>query len=272
MVERDLADYIMIMPLQIPPLDPNVAARKGFRESEERLKRFWKAVTVEADERGWRVLLDGRGPKTPAGKALVLPTQAAADLVAAEWDAQQAFIDPATMPATRLASTAIDRVSQAREPVAEEIAAYAGSDALCYLADSPASLVENQARQWTPWRDWAAADLGMVLEPVEGIIHRAQSPEAITRARDLALALDDFALTGLATAVPLLGSAVLGFALQRGALSGAGAFDLSRLEESHQEGQWGVDEEAAERTASRRAETEVLDRWFRALAVAAPSA
>ena len=30
----------------IPPLDPNVAARKGFRESEERLKRFWKSVDV----------------------------------------------------------------------------------------------------------------------------------------------------------------------------------------------------------------------------------
>ena len=58
----------------IPPLDPNVAARKGFRESEERLKRFWKTVHVGEGEGGWAVLLDGRTPKTPAGAPLVLPT------------------------------------------------------------------------------------------------------------------------------------------------------------------------------------------------------
>ena len=154
---------------------------------------------------------------------------------------------------------------QAREPVAEEIAAYAGSDALCYLAEAPASLVERQARQWGGWRNWAARELGVALEPREGIIHRAQSPEAIGRVRTLALELDDFGLAALALAVPLFGSAVLGLALQRGAASGAELFEASRLDEAFQEERWGVDEEAAERTAARRAEAEMLDRWFRAL-------
>jgi chaperone required for assembly of F1-ATPase len=249
----------------IPPLDPNVAARKGFRESEERLKRFWTAVDVAERAGGWAITLDGRTPKTPAHAQLVLPTEAAARLVAEEWAAQGEFIDPATMPATRLASTAIDRVRLAREAVAEEIAAYAGSDLLCYLADHPTSLAVEQAREWTPWRDWAALELGVVLEPAEGIIHRAQDPAAVARVQDLALRLDDFALTGLATAVPLLGSAVLGLALHRGALSGEAAFELSRLDEAFQERQWGIDEEAAERTAGRRAEAVLLDRWFRAL-------
>jgi chaperone required for assembly of F1-ATPase len=249
----------------IPPLDPNVAARKGFRESEERLKRFWKAVTVESGEGGWTVLLDGRAPKTPAGARLTLPTEAAARLVADEWAAQGEHLDPATMPATRLASTAIDRVSQAREAVADEIAAYAGSDAICYFAESPASLVELQARGWEPWREWAGDVLGVKLDPAQGVIHHAQDPAAIARVRELALTLDDFALTGLAAAVPLLGSAVLGLALQRGALGGDGAFDLSRIDEHFQESQWGVDEEAAERTAARRAEAVLFERWFRAL-------
>lgn len=249
----------------IPPLDPNVAARKGFRESEERLKRFWTTADVTEMEAGWAVTLDSRTPKTPAHAQLILPTEAAARLVAGEWAAQGEFIDPATMPATRLASTAIDRVSQARQPVAEEIAAFAGSDLLCYLADHPTSLAVEQAREWTPWRDWAALELGVHLEPAEGICHRAQDPAAIARVRDLALRLDDFALTGLATAVPLLGSAVLGLAVQLGILSGEAAFELSRLDEAFQERQWGVDEEAAERTAGRRAEAVLLDRWFRAL-------
>jgi chaperone required for assembly of F1-ATPase len=253
----------------IPPLDPNVAARKGFRESEERLKRFWTAVDVKegkaAQGSAWAVTLDGRTPKTPAHAQLVLPTEAAARLVADEWAAQGEFIDPGTMPATRLASTAIDRVRQAREPVADEVAAFAGSDLVCYLADHPTALAVEQAREWTPWRDWAALELGVVLEAAEGIIHRQQDPAAMARVRELALRLDDFALTGLATATPLLGSAVLALAVQRGALSGEAAFDLSRLDEAFQERQWGVDEEAAARTAARRAEAVLLERWFRAL-------
>jgi len=249
----------------IPPLDPNVAARKGFRESEERLKRFWTDVTVQTRDGGYVVLLDGRAPKTPAHAPMVLPTEAAAKLVAEEWAGQGEFLDPATMPATRLAATAIDRVSQAREPVADEIAAYAGSDLLCYLAEHPTPLVTRQAREWAPWRDWAARELGILLEATQGIVHCPQDPAAIARVRDMALSLDDFALTGLATAVPLLGSAILGLALQRGALSGEAAFDLSRLEEAFQEEQWGIDADNAERTALRRAETMLLERWFKAL-------
>ena len=249
----------------IPPLDPNVAARKGFRESEERLKRFWTAVDVAEGEGGWAVTLDGRTPKTPAHAKLVLPTGAAARLVADEWAAQGEFIDPAAMPATRLASTAIDRVSQVREAVAEEIAAFSGSDLLCYLAEHPTSLAVEQAREWTPWRDWAAIELGVVLEPAEGIVHRPQDRAAIARVAELALRLDDFSLTGLALATPLLGSAVLALAVQRGVLAGEAAFELSRLDEAFQERQWGVDAETAERTAARRAEAMLLDRWFRAL-------
>ena len=255
--------------MHIPPLDPNVAARKGFRESEERLKRFWTAADVREGEGGqegkWAVLLDGRSPTTPAGAPVVLPTQAAARLVADEWAAQGEFLDPATMPAQRLAATAIDRVSQVREAVADEIAAYAGSDALCYPAEAPRSLVERQAAEWTPWLDWAARELSVTLAPSSGIIHRAQDPAAVARVRDLALELDDFALTGLAALTPLLGSAVLALAVVRGALSGETAFDLSRLDEAFQEDQWGVDAENAERTADRRAEAVLIDRWVRAL-------
>ena len=250
----------------IPPLDPMVAAKKGFRESEERLKRFWKEASASSEDTGgWVVLLDGRAPKTPAHNRFLLPTEAAARMVAEEWAAQGEFLDPGTMPATRLAATAIDRVAVTREPVAGEIAAYVGSDLLCYLAEHPSNLVAEQAREWTPWREWAVGELGVIVEPTQGIIHRAQPPESIARVRDLALELDDFALTALAMAVPLLGSAILGLAVQRGALGGAAAFELSRLDEAFQERQWGVDAEAEERTAARRAEAVLIDRWFRAL-------
>ncbi len=246
----------------IPNLDPMIAAKKGFSEIEARIRRFWITADVAAIEGGWAVQLDGRTPKTPAKQPLVLPTEAAARLVADEWAAQGEYMEPATMPATRLASTAIDRIGQAREAVADEIAAYAGSDAICYLGEG--ALERRQAAAWTPWRDWAERELGVQLAAASGIVHVAQSPEAVARVKALALALDDFSLTGLATATPLLGSAVLALALQRGALAAEMAFELSRLEEAFQEGQWGVDAEAAERADRIRAEAIVLQKWFEA--------
>jgi chaperone required for assembly of F1-ATPase len=84
----------------------------------------------------------------------------------------------------------------------------------------------------------------------------------------LALELDDFGLTGLAFGAALFGSAILAIALHRGWLNGEQAFELSRLDEAWQEDQWGVDDEAAQRTERLRGEAMMLDRWFRGLQAA----
>ncbi|MBP7704114.1 MAG: ATPase [Caulobacter sp.] len=231
----------------------------------QRPRRFYKAVTTGAAEGGFAVLLDGRTPRTPAGHRLVLPTQALADVVAADWEAQREEIDTVRMPAMRLAATAIDRVVTVREDVAEEVSRYAGSDLVCYRAESPSGLVEAQARAWDPLLAWADEQLGLTLETTGGILHRAQPQASLARARALALEGDHFALTGLAQAAGLFGSAVLAFAVQRGRLDGRGAHDLARLDEAWQEERWGVDYEAADRTAARLEEALLLDRWFAAL-------
>src|SRR6202012_3650377 len=103
-------------------------------------RRFYKAVSTAAAEGGVGVMLDGRPVKTPAGKALVLPSQALADDLAAEWDAQATHIVMTSMLATRLPFTAIDFVGDQRDAVAAEIARYAGSDAICYFAEAPQGL------------------------------------------------------------------------------------------------------------------------------------
>lgn len=238
----------------------------GRSDGVQRPKRFYKVVTTAPAEAGHAVLLDGRGPpKTPAGKKLILPTQALAALVAADWDAQGEEIDAAGMPAMRLAATAIDRVSAVREEVAGEVARYAGSDLTCYRADAPDSLVEAQNAGWDPLLAWAEESLGLKLSAVSGIIHRAQPDASLARARALALELDDFGLTGLAQASGLFGSTVIALALQRGRISGQTAHDLSRIDEAWQEQRWGVDYEAADRTAARLEEALLLERWFAAL-------
>ena len=125
--------------------------------------------------------------------------------------------------------------------------------------------VDRLLSAWGAWLDWAERDCGVRLHRAQGIAHVGQPVESTARVRDLALQADDFALTGLATATGLYGSAILALAVQQGALSGEDAFDLSRLDEAFQEEQWGVDAEAAGRTAARRAEAILLGHWFAAL-------
>jgi len=229
-------------------------------------RRFWKRAKAEPRAGGFAVLLDGRSAKTPGGKPLVLPTLALAELIAAEWAAQGEHLVPATMPATRLAATALDRTPAVRAETAKEVARYAAGDALCYFAEDPAELTDRERQAWEPELLWAERALGVEFVRAAGVVHRPQPPDTPARVRDHALALDDFALTALAWGAALYGSAVLAFGVQRGRLSGERAFDLSRLDEAFQEERWGIDFEAADRTAARRADAVTLGRWFAALA------
>ena len=80
-------------------------------------KRFYKDVSVGPD---LSILLDGRSVKTPMKAKLLLPSAALAEAVADEWRAQVKVINPALMPLTRLANTAIDRVGIERAHIAGE--------------------------------------------------------------------------------------------------------------------------------------------------------
>ncbi|MBI5939533.1 MAG: ATPase [Caulobacterales bacterium] len=237
----------------------------GKADGVQHPRRFYKTVTTGPVEGGHAVLLDGRTPKAPGGTPLVLPTAGLAALVAGEWDAQDPHIVMTSMPAVRLAYTALEKVGGLREAVAEEVARYAGSDLLCYRAEAPQALAREQAEAWDPLMTWARDELSVRLEPTLGIIHRPQPPESLARVQALALELDDFGLSALAHAAGLFGSAVLALALQHGRLDGGQAHDLARLDEAFQEKHWGVDGEAAIRTEGRLAEALWLERWFRAL-------
>ena len=57
--------------------------------SEWTAKRFYEDVTVEPADDGFTVRLDGRPVKTPGKRLLTMPSQAMADHVAREWQAQQ---------------------------------------------------------------------------------------------------------------------------------------------------------------------------------------
>ncbi|WP_212523658.1 ATP12 family protein [Actibacterium sp. MT2.3-13A] len=214
-------------------------------------KRFWKEATVEREAEGFGVRLDGRPVKTPAKAPLLVPTRALAEAVAAEWDAQREKIDPETMPVTRAANAAIDKVAAQFDEVAGLIAAYGGTDLLCYRAETPEELAARQAEAWDPLLDWAESALGAWLTPTAGVMHVAQSEPALGALSARVHRLDPFELTALHDLVGLSGSLVIGLAALEGWADAETLWALSRIDETWQEDLWGADEEAAE-TAARK--------------------
>lgn len=212
-------------------------------------KRFWKEATVAEIDAGWQVLLDGRQVRTPAKAVLIVPTKAYAEAVAAEWDAQLEEVDPATMPVTRSANAAIDKLSIQREEVIDMLAAYGETDLLCYRATEPQELVLRQAEKWDPILAWANAQFGVALRPISGVMFAQQPGESLPRLRAEIATFDSFSLAAFHDLVALSGSLVLALAVTSGQLDADTAWSLSRLDEDWQAEQWGIDEEAAEAAA-----------------------
>jgi chaperone required for assembly of F1-ATPase len=225
-------------------------------------QRFYKAVTVEGAAGSFRVLLDGKPMRTPAKRGLVLPTRGLAEVIAAEWSAQGARVDPRSMPLTRLANSAIDGVAGREAEVRADIAKYAGSDLVCYRADGPEELVRRQAECWDPILAWARDALGARFDVATGIMPVTQ-PEASKAAVAGALdGLDAFTLAPLHVMATLTGSVLLALAHARRHISAEAAWALAHIDEDFQIGKWGWDAEAGARRERRWAEMAAASRML----------
>lgn len=211
------------------------------------MKRFYKEAGVSGTDDGFTVELDGRQVKTPAKNDLVLPSEAVAAAVAAEWEAQGEDIDPHTMRITRLANSAIDRVVEHRETVVREIAGYAGADLVCYRAAKPQTLAARQREGWDPLIAWLEDHLGVELRTTTGLLPVDQDARSLAKIRTVVDEFDPFALSGLHSVTSCCGSIVIGLAVHEGRIDGSDAWELSLIDETHQIDKWGEDPEATRR-------------------------
>ncbi|MBM9596353.1 ATP12 family chaperone protein [Roseitranquillus sediminis] len=219
--------------------------------SEWAVKRFWATASVRREGADWCVLLDERRLMTPGKRPLLLPTQAMASVVAEEWDRQREHVEPGTMPVTRAANAAIDKVAPQHAEVVQALAAYGETDLLCYRAETPEGLARRQSEAWDPLLEWSAQALGARLVPIAGVMPQPQPREAVARLAAQVEAMDAFALTAFHDLVMLSGSLVLGFAVRHRHLDAMAAWEHSRIDERWQAEQWGEDAEAAEAEAVR---------------------
>ena len=226
-------------------------------------KRFWTETRVEEVDGGFTIRLDGRPVKTPAKILLIVPTRAMADQIAAEWDAQQGKIDPRTMPWTRSANAALDKVATQFAEVAGLLAAYGDTDLLCYRAEGPAELVLRQTEGWDPLLEWSATAQDAPLKAIVGIMHVEQPAESLARLTARINQMTAFQLTGFHDLVAISGSLVLALAVADQRLPAEEAWRLSRLDEHWQAEVWGRDEEAEALEAARHEGFLHAERFYR---------
>ena len=237
---------------------------KAKAENRELPKRFYKEVSLQPGEGGWSVLLDGRPVKTPAKRVLQVPSETLAQALAAEWSAQETVIDPFTMPITRILHVALDRIEGVREGAAEEVAKFGRTDLLSHRADE-SGLAARQAELWDPYLEWAKTALDAPLNAAATVLALEQPESSIEALKARALAQDDLRLTALVSVTPILGSAILAFALLEGEADAEAVWTAARVDDDYQTERWGEDSEAALSAANRKRDLIACETVMRAL-------
>jgi chaperone required for assembly of F1-ATPase len=215
-----------------------------------KVKRFYKQAGVAEAEGGFALTLDDRVARTPARRKLIAPTRALAEGVSAEWAAQGEILDPASMPLTRLAHTALDGVAEALDATIAEVAKFAGADLVCYRATEPESLAARQAAAFDPVLAFAEEELGARFILAGGIMHAPQPPASVEAVRE-AIPREPFAATALHSLTSLSGSVLIALMIARGATTAEAAWTAAHVDEDFQIERWGADEEAMRRREAR---------------------
>ncbi|MFL6817656.1 MAG: ATP12 family chaperone protein [Bradyrhizobium sp.] len=230
------------------PLDPQELVRRGVRAP--RRKRFYAKAGVLEAPGGFVIALDDKPIRTPSGRQVVVPAREIADAIVAEWNTQQEFIDPLSMPLTRFANSVVDGVIDRVDAVTEDVAKYFETDLVFYRAGHPEALVAREAEHWDPLVFWAADALGAHFILTEGIVHVRQPDSAVAAAR-AALPRDPWSIAALHVITSLTGSALLALALLRRVLDQDQVWAAAHVDEDWNIEKWGIDEEVAMRRAAR---------------------
>jgi chaperone required for assembly of F1-ATPase len=242
------------------PLDPQETVRQGMRVPQR--KRFYQDASVQAVDGGFAIALDGKPIRTPSGRAVIVPDKELADAVAAEWQAQGEMLAPLTMPLTRFANSVVEGVVDRADLVRDDIAKYLQSDLLFYRAGHPDGLVQREAEHWDPVLDWARDALGAHFILAEGIVHVSQ-PEAAVAAARAALPADPWAVAATHVVTTLTGSALLALALLHGIRDPDQVWAAAHVDEDWNAEQWGADNEAVSRRASKQIDFRAAARILR---------
>jgi len=241
----------------MPADPPKVVMRSSEDEAARQLpKRFHKVAAAVAHEGGFSIELDGRSLKTPKRTTLQVPTLALGGAIAAEWNALEEVIDPAQLPLTKLANTAIDGITGKEREVHDDIVRYISNDLLFYRAETPQELVRRQVLAWDPLLGWFQETYDAEFKVTAGIMPIEQDIRSVAKAASALSNENAMTLAALHVMTTLTGSALLAIAHRHGRLAIGQMWEAAHVDEDWQIEKWGDDSEATFRRHQRRNELE----------------
>ena len=193
---------------------------------------------------GFLLHLDGKPFKTLKGREFMLPTQALAEAIVAEWNAQGEKILPDTMPFTRYATIALDVVADDRALIEKDLFGFCETDQLYFRETEDVKLLQRQKLELDPIIEWAEATCKIKILPSYGVMVTPQDVNCLNILQEKISALTDMQLSAFAIIVNSTASVVLALALLNEFITFDKAAKLSQLDEIYQSEKWGVDEEA----------------------------
>lgn len=217
-------------------------------------KRFYKDVGVAPAEGGFVVTLDGRPTKTPGRTPVTVPVSGLATIMAKEWAAQGERIDPRSMPMVRLINSAVESGEGRIPDFRAEVVKYAAGDLMLYRAEAPKELVAEQEAIWDDALVKLARHFGLSFQPTMGIIHQEQPAATLAKLSEVLEGEGLLVLTALVTITGITGSGLLAVGFWHKLFTADHVWTAAHIDEDFQASQWGVDEEAMERRARRKAD------------------
>ena len=198
-------------------------------------------------------MLDTRPLKTQGHRPQAVPTQALAELLAAEWRDQPDQVDAARFQYRDMADYALDVVAADPAEVVAKLLRYAETDTLNYRADPDEPLYQRQRALWEPLVTAAEDRLGVAFVRVSGVMHRPQKAATLAALRTHIESLDAFTLAALETLTSIAASLIIGLAALEPDADAAALYAAAHAEEDWQAELWGQDWEAEERREKRLA-------------------
>ncbi len=223
------------------------------------MKRFYKFVSIEKTQGGYHILLDGKSIKTKSGAHLCAPTEKIALLIMQEWSDQIDNISPDTMPFTQILNTKIDRISRERTTMSAYVLKYLDTDLICYFADKPQTLIDQQKDKWQIWIDWFEREFGYRLQTTTGLAALTQDAGAHDAIAKYVAALNDDHFTILQLVTSVSGSLILGLAMVKGAANAQQIFDACFVEENFREAMYDAEKYGSDPALEKEQKSKMQD-------------
>ncbi len=196
------------------------------------MKQLYKTVSHSKNEEGYAIQLDGKTVKTPDGQDLIAPNRTMADVILAEWSAQENQIVPDSMPITQTLTTVIGRMRD-RAAITKSLLKYLDTDLLCYRVKEPLEITKRQKEIWDRWLTWFDEQFESPLEVTYGIEALKQDEDTHKQIWNYLESLDEYYFTTLQIVTSLTGSIVLGLAFLEHEAMPDDVYAATELEETY---------------------------------------